>query len=144
MVNDAAVTGSSKKYPLKCCNTKEGKQHGRSRIRYTVMIPHPAEKENAMVKDFLREGKENAIPSQRLADLVGCKSIRELQQVIAEERAAGAVILSTAENGGGYFLPTNEVEVKEFIRTLESRGKNTLLALKSARDYLNRCGIDGE
>lgn len=134
------------KYPLKCCNTKEGKQYSRSRIRHTVMIPHPAEKENAMVEDFLREGKENAIPSKQLADLAGCKSVRELQEKIADERAAGAVILSTCENGGGYFLPDpeNVGEVKEFIRTLENRGKNTLLALKSARDYLNRCGIDGE
>ena len=97
-----------------------------------------------MVEDFLREGKENAIPSKQLADLAGCKSVRELQEMIAAERAAGAVILSTAQNGGGYFLPENAGEVKEFVRTLENRGKNTLLALKSARDYLNRCGIDGE
>ena len=98
-----------------------------------------------MIGDFLLVGKKNAISSQRLADLAGCKSVRELQQVIAEERAAGAVILSTCENSGGYFLPDpeNVGEVKEFIRTLENRGKNTLLALKSARDYLNSCGIDG-
>ena len=91
-----------------------------------------------MIEDFLLEGKKNAISSQRLADLAGCKSVRELQQVIAEERAKGAVILSTAENGGGYFLPANVGEVREFIRTLQSRGRNTLAALKSARDYLKR------
>ena len=93
-----------------------------------------------MIERFLLKGKCNAISSQRLADLVGCKSIRELRQIIAEERAAGAVILSTCENGGGYFLPENVGEVKEFIKTLESRGKNTLAALKSARDYLKICG----
>ncbi len=58
-----------------------------------------------MVEKFLLEGKQNAIKSQKLADLTGCKSIRELQEVIAAERAAGAVILSTCQNGGGYFLP---------------------------------------
>lgn len=93
-----------------------------------------------MIEDFLLVGKKNAISSQRLADLAGCKSIRELQQVIAEERAAGAVILSTCQDGGGYFLPQNAGEVKEFITTLENRGKNTLLALDSARAYLNRIG----
>ena len=93
-----------------------------------------------MISDFLAEGKENAISSQLLADLAGCKSVRELQAVIAQERAAGEVILSTCENGGGYFLPENEGEVREFIRTLESRGKNTLAALKSAREYLKSCG----
>lgn len=91
-----------------------------------------------MIEKFLLEGKRNAISSQRLADLAGCKSIRELQQVIAEERASGAVILSTCENGGGYFRPKNVNEAKEFIKTLESRGKNTLAALKSARDYIKR------
>lgn len=93
-----------------------------------------------MISDFLTEGKRNAVPSQRLADLAGCKSVRELQEVIAQERTAGEVILSTCENSGGYFLPENVSEVMEFIRTLESRGKNTLAALKSARDYLKGCG----
>ena len=55
-----------------------------------------------MIADFLTEGKSNAVSSQRLTELAGCKSVRELQQIIAAERAAGAVILSTAENGGGY------------------------------------------
>lgn len=93
-----------------------------------------------MIEDFLLVGKKNAISSQRLADLAGCKSIRELQQVITEERAAGAVILSTCQDGGGYFLPQNAEEVREFIVTLESRGKHTLLALDSARAYLNQIG----
>lgn len=97
-----------------------------------------------MIEKFLLEGKHNAVTSQRLAELAGCKSVRELQQVISEERAAGAVILSTAENGGGYFLPANVSEVKEFIQTLERRGKNTLEALKSARNYLKSYGAESE
>ncbi len=91
-----------------------------------------------MIEKFLLEGKQNAIASQKLANLTGCKSVRELQELIAEERAAGAVILSTAENGGGYFLPGNIGEVRAFIRTLESRGKNTLAALRSAKAYLRQ------
>lgn len=91
-----------------------------------------------MIEEFLSEGKQNAIKSQKLADLAGCKSVRELQEIIAVERAGGAVILSTCLDGGGYFLPQNAEEVREFVVTLESRGKNTLLALRSARDYLKR------
>lgn len=53
-----------------------------------------------MIEKFLLEGKRNAIKSQKLADLAGCKSVRELQEVIAAERAAGAVILSTCQDGG--------------------------------------------
>lgn len=91
---------------------------------------------NNKIVDLLPTGKCNAIDSQLLADLLGCKSVRELQSLISAERAAGAVILSTCNDGGGYYLPANDQEVQEFIRTLEARGKNTLLALKSARAYL--------
>jgi hypothetical protein len=90
------------------------------------------------VTPLLPTGKANAVDSKYLADLAGCKSVRELQSLIAEERAAGAVILSTCYDGGGYYLPQDDQEVREFIRTLEARGKNTLLALKSARAYLRR------
>lgn len=31
-----------------------------------------------MIEKFLLEGKQNATASQTLADLVGCKSVREL------------------------------------------------------------------
>lgn len=92
------------------------------------------------IESLLPTGKTNAIPSQALADLTGCKSVRELQELIAAERAAGAVILSTCYDGGGYYLPETTAEVQEFIRTLESRGKNTLAALRSAREYLRREG----
>jgi len=92
-----------------------------------------------MIEKFLLEGKQNATKSQKLADLAGCKSVRELQEVIATERAAGAVILSTCQNGGGYFLPTgNRQEVVEYIRTLRNRAQNTLVAIKSAEEYLKR------
>lgn len=43
-------------------------------------------------------------------------------------------------NTKGEIQPENVSEVKEFIRMLESRGKNTLAALKSARNYLKSCG----
>ncbi len=93
-----------------------------------------------MIEQFLKVGKRNAISSKTLADLTECKSVRELQEIISREREAGEVILSTCENGGGYFLPENRDEVLEFIRTLESRGRNTLGALRSARNYLKSCG----
>ena len=93
-----------------------------------------------MIEEFLLEGKKNATASQTLADLAGCKNVRELQEVIAQERAAGAVILSTCGRGGGYFLPIpgNRREVVEYIQTLRSRAKNTLVAIESAEEYLKQ------
>lgn len=90
------------------------------------------------VQEVLHQGHENAINAQYLADILGFDSVRELQKQIAHERKAGAVILSTCENGGGYYLPGDEWEVRRFIQTLESRARNTMAALRSAKDYLQQ------
>jgi len=101
-----------------------------------------------VVMEALPAGKENAISSQDLCTYLGFNNVRELQHEIARERKAGAIILSTCQDGGGYFLPENDQEVRQFIRTLENRAKNTYAALKSARCFLSssmevREGIEG-
>lgn len=88
------------------------------------------------IASILPIGKERAIPTKHLVELTGCKSARELQQYIAVERKAGAVILSTCQDGGGYYLPANRGEIAEFAKTLENRATNTFIALKSARKAL--------
>lgn len=85
------------------------------------------------VIDFLTQGKENAVPADQLAALIG-KSVRELQKQIASERRNGSVILSCLE--GGYYLPASEFEIREFIITLQSRAENTLIAIESAKQAL--------
>lgn len=65
-------------------------------------------------------------------------TVRALQKQVEKERREGAVILSTSIPPGGYYLPENEREVRQFIRTLENRADNTLGALKSARAYLEK------
>ena len=90
------------------------------------------------VMESLQVGSENAISAQDLCTYLGLNSVRELQHEIARERKAGAVILSTSQDGGGYFLPGNDQEVRQFIRTLENRANNTYEALCSARRYLQR------
>ena len=111
-------------------------------VQETAATVEPASKAPLQfpVRDLLSEGKENAISAKDLTDLLGMGSVRELQQEIARERAAGAVILSTCQDGGGYYLPATDREVREFIRTLENRGKNTLAALESAREFLRTQG----
>lgn len=91
-----------------------------------------------IVKEALQEGKENAISAHDLCTYLGFESVRLLQHQIARERKAGAVILSTCQDGGGYFLPENDREVRQFIRTLENRAKNTFVALRSARGLLKQ------
>ncbi|WP_154658735.1 hypothetical protein [Agathobaculum desmolans] len=94
------------------------------------------------ISEYLPTGKENAIPSRALADMLGFDTVRELQKAIERERQSGAVILSTCTEGGGYFLPANETEIREFIRTLSNRAKNTRRSMESALDALD--GMTGQ
>lgn len=91
-----------------------------------------------VVMEALHNGKENAISAQELCDYLGFNSVRELQYEISRERKVGAVILSTCQEGGGYFLPGNDQEVRQFIKTLENRANNTYEALHSARRFLRQ------
>lgn len=91
-----------------------------------------------VVMEALNTGKENTISAQELCVYLGFNSVRELQSEIARERKAGAVILSTCQDGGGYFFPESDQEVRQFIKTLENRAKNTFEALRSARSFLRQ------
>lgn len=96
------------------------------------------------ITDFLLPGKQNAVSSKKLAALMGCRTVRDLQKRVEAERRKGAVILSTSERGGGYFLPGNPLEVRQFIVTLRNRAKHTLVAVKSAEELLSQLenGLD--
>lgn len=88
------------------------------------------------ISKFLPTGRENAISSAALAEIMGCKTVRELQKQIERERLAGAVILSDTHSGG-YYLSDDPSELRRFIRTLNARARNTLRAAESAQMALN-------
>lgn len=88
------------------------------------------------VRDSLRYGKENAIPSKVLAEALGFRSVRELQKAVETERAAGAVILCDSQ-GAGYYLSEDPAELLRFTRTLNARARNTIKAAESAQRALD-------
>ncbi|WP_195421679.1 hypothetical protein [Faecalicatena contorta] len=88
------------------------------------------------IASLLPLGKENAIPTQELVKLAGCSTPRELQQHIALERKAGAIICSSTT--GGYFIPANHAEIAEFCKSLENRTSNTFVAIRSAKQALKQ------
>ena len=90
------------------------------------------------IVDFLPRGEKNAVPSRHLVEMLGFRSVRDLQKAIERERNSGAVILSTCTDGGGYFRPEDTEEIKRFIRTLSSRAKNTERSIERARLKLQR------
>lgn len=86
------------------------------------------------IMNLLPVGKENAISTVELVRLSGCKSARDLQQRIANERNHGAIICSGS--GRGYWKPKDRQEIQEFVKTMDARALNTLRAAKSARAVL--------
>lgn len=95
-----------------------------------------------MVHEQLKRGKENAMTKAELMELCGFTDTRALQLQIAKERADGAIICSTTAGQGGYFLPQDKEEVREFIKSMTSRARKTFNAIKSARKYMKI--IDGQ
>lgn len=89
-----------------------------------------------LVRDVLRYGKGNAIPSKILAETLGFHSVRELQKEVEAERAAGAVILCDS-HGAGYYLSNDPEELRRFARTLHARARNTARAANSAQAALD-------
>ena len=97
------------------------------------------------ILDFLPTGKQNAIESQKLADLCGYRSIRELQKDIQTLRVyEGHVILSDTQPPGGYYLSDEPAEIKAFIITMRNRASNTRRAAESAVKYLNKIVAAGQ
>ena len=89
-----------------------------------------------LVQKVLRYGRENAITSKELAQMLGFQTVRDLQKQIERERVVGAAILSDPW-GGGYYLLDDSVELLRFTRTLEVRARNTVNAAESAHRALD-------
>ena len=90
---------------------------------------------------YLKRGKENAMPTRTLADAAGFHDIRSLRADIAKSRAAGQVICSSTT--GGYYLPADHGEIREYIRSMESRARSVLLAIRSAKQAITESGWTG-
>lgn len=70
------------------------------------------------ISGFLHEGWENALPLRDLCQLTGMDG-RQVRLVIQQERVKGVPILS--DNQTGYYLPADEREVVEFVRSMRHR-----------------------
>ena len=90
----------------------------------------------AKVFPSLAYGRNNAIKCQTLAQLLGYKTVRELQKQVEAERAAGYVILCDPQ-GAGYYLSDDPAELEQFVRTLKARASNTIKAARSAQIALD-------
>ncbi len=90
---------------------------------------------NKTILGFIPEGKENAIPAQRLAEISGARSERCLRGDIAELRKAGEIICSSP---AGYYRPATRAEIADFIERMESHAIGVFQAIASAREAMKQ------
>lgn len=114
--------------------------------RIPVMHCNTDREKPQAIFDLLPQGEGNAVRSKQLAALMGVRTVRELQTLIAAEREEGKLILSTCRNGGGYYRPSpgaaGHAEISAYCHTLRARALNTLRALKAAKMALG--ALDGQ
>lgn len=96
-----------------------------------------------MVHEILRSmhavGKENAVSRKSLAALTGL-SDRSMRAEIENERRRGILICSHMEAGGGYYLPADEMEIREYYNAQTSRISSLILAREPFKRALNGDG----
>ena len=91
------------------------------------------------VFDLLPVGAEHAISRRELAALTSL-SDRQLRCRIAQERKAGALILSTTEGGGGYYRAASADELRRYVRSMRSRSTETLAVIRAAEQAVQQIG----
>lgn len=84
-----------------------------------------------MVYEVLPEGKENAVKAEVLCAQLGIGA-RVLRKKIMQERQNGAVIL-TNPSSGGYYRPTTESELDEYIQMQKSQIFSRFRSIRSAQ-----------
>lgn len=96
-----------------------------------------------MVHEILKSmhavGKENAVSRKALAALTGL-SDRSVRGEIEKERRSGRLICSHMEAGGGYYLPADEMEIREYYNAQTSRISSLILAREPFKRALNGDG----
>ncbi len=99
-----------------------------------------------MVHEILKSmhavGKENAVSRKTLAALTGL-SDRSVRGEIEKERRSGRLICSHMEAVGGYYLPADEMEIREYYNAQTSRISSLILAREPFRRALNGDGYGG-
>lgn len=86
---------------------------------------------------ILPTGRENAISAEQLRERIGAKDDRQVRALVSEARKKGQVICSGNE---GYYLHSNDQELREFVDKLEQQAKSILISLKPARKLLKDHG----
>lgn len=95
-----------------------------------------------MIYELLDKGKEKSKSTTELMKACGFSNSRDLTLQIAKERTEGRIICSTTQNGGGYYLPKNKEEAREFYISMVNRARNTFKVIRATREFIKQ--MDGQ
>lgn len=93
------------------------------------------QKQKTSIFDLLPVGAEYAISRRQLSAITGIPD-RQLRRRIAQERRAGALILSSSEINGGYYKAASREELRRYVRSMQSRCKEILAVIRAAEEAL--------
>ena len=98
------------------------------------------EREQAgFVSRLLSPGKANAIPGRELVKLLNLKDLRELTQLVEQERKDGSPICAATDSGAaGYFLADSPDELERYIISLDRRLHNIGQTRRHLENTLDR------
>ena len=97
-----------------------------------------------MITELLKEGRENAVPAEDLMMILNITP-RKLFEQIRAERRDGSLILSTKDNGGGYWLwdGSNFKELEQYYKMQRSGAVDVLATLKPVYKILKEHEREG-
>ena len=91
---------------------------------------------HSKIYKLLPHGAGQAVSKTALMSLTGMGD-RELRMQIQRERLAGYQILTDCTSGG-YYLPDNAEEVRDFVRSMRHRGAETIAVADAVEKSLLR------
>ena len=87
---------------------------------------------------LIPHGYDQRVLTKQLTSIGEFKTPRHLQRHIELLRNSGAVIASTCQDGGGYYIPQTALELRMYIQTCENRAESTLRSLEAAKQALKQ------
>ena len=98
-----------------------------------------------MIREYLKShgaiGRNRALTTTAIINALRINK-RQLVEMVANERAAGALICSTTSGKGGYYLPANDQEIKEQKDILEQGIRVRAMALRPFRRYIQKHNLN--
>ncbi len=93
---------------------------------------------NIDITDCLLKGSNNYRSANELCYMLQLDNRRDVTKFIQKARLSGNIICS---NTKGYFLPENQMEVREFTRVMHSRIKEIKKSVQYADEFLKEGAI---